>query len=261
MKTRWLKEDKRLAKLPVVFSPEIFQSIENLHQRNYDNPEALTEWDNYLDGVIGYISNPVIAWDNMGKFSHKPNGETYISEGDIEVGFIIKVDNTTHQSFIYVFRINFHNENYGLRESITKIGTVIGEYSCCKNVLQGKPSKNIIVTESDIKNMVLECVCRFISEQFANVFQIGKWKCVIGGDIYEIEGKGDCQGIRMYMNMESKDKETYFLFKRQDNNKYFYATIVPAPEIGPKEVKFCSMPVAKVPREIRQDYVHPHLPS
>lgn len=128
MKTKWLKEDKRLAKLPVVFSPEISQNIEDIHRRNYDNQEALTEWDNYIDGVIGYISNPVIAWDNTGRFSHRPNGETYISEGDIEVGFTIKVDNTTNRSYIYVFRINFHSENYGLRESATKIGTVIDEY-------------------------------------------------------------------------------------------------------------------------------------
>lgn len=122
-------------------------------------------------------------------------------------------------------------------------------------------NKTIRITESKIRNIIRECVERIITEEYPNVFQIGKWKCVIGGDIYEIEGKGDCQGIRMYMNMASKDKETYFLFRRKDNNKYFYATIVSAPEIGPKETKFSPMPVSKVPQEIRQDLVHPHLPS
>lgn len=129
------------------------------------------------------------------------------------------------------------------------------------NEMNNSRNKTIRITESKIRNIIRECVERIITEEYPNVFQIGKWKCVIGGDIYEIEGKGDCQGIRMYMNMASKDKETYFLFRRKDNNKYFYATIVSAPEIGPKETKFSPMPVSKVPQEIRQDLVHPHLPS
>ena len=128
-----------------------------------------------------------------------------------------------------------------------------------KGCISQGPNNNVIwITESEIRNMVRESVECIIAEEYPNVFQIGKWKCVVGGDIYEIEGKGDCQGIRMYMDMSSKDKTTFCLFKRRDNGKFFYSTIVPAPERGPRETKFLTVPVSKVPREIRQDFVHPH---
>lgn len=96
-------------------------------------------------------------------------------------------------------------------------------------------------------------------EGYPQEYQFGQYKCVDGyAEYYNIGKKGLCKGIRMYMDMSSKDKTTYCLFQRADNKKFFYCEIVPAPERGPKETKFLPLPLSKVPQLVRQDFGHPH---
>ena len=94
MNRSYLKEDKRFPKLSVRFSPDITYRIESVNAQNYGNQEALSQWNDYIDGIIRYISNPVIAWDNTNRFRHTSNGETYIDEHGMDVGCIIETDNT-----------------------------------------------------------------------------------------------------------------------------------------------------------------------
>lgn len=90
-------------------------------------------------------------------------------------------------------------------------------------------------------------------------YTVGKWGvCYSDFRLYDFskEGKGECAGIRMYIdesNAEKRIKPTYCLFKQNDNDEYFWATIVDAPEIGPKETKFLIVPSSSVPNEILQD--------
>lgn len=126
-------------------------------------------------------------------------------------------------------------------------------------VYESKTSDRISITESDIRKMVRECICKVIQEQYPQEYQLGKYKCVDGyAEYYNIEEKGLCRGIRMYMDMSSKDKTTYCLFQRADNKKFFYCEIVPAPEKGPKETKFLPLPLSKVPQSVRQDFPYLH---
>ena len=168
MKTCWLKEDKRLPKLPVIFSPEIIQSIEDIHRRNYDNQEALTEWENYIDGVIGYISNPVIAWDYVGRYPHFPNGAIFVNDFGYNAAFIVKTNFKTNQPFVYLFKLNLNLEAFGLK------------------MLPLKEEILLSITESEIKNMVMECVCRIISEEPKCDYKVGKYEVVNGWDERDI---------------------------------------------------------------------------
>lgn len=96
-------------------------------------------------------------------------------------------------------------------------------------------------------------------EERWNVYEVGKWGIVIAcGECYKIEDKGCCQGIRMYMNHEKQNinNMTYCLFQRQDNEKYFYAKIVLAPELGPHQTKFLPIPLSDVPVELLLDFVY-----
>lgn len=237
-----IKEDKRLPKLSVRFSQEITSGIESVNARNYDNQEALSEWNDYIDGIIRYISNPVIAWDNMNRFHHTSNRETFIDEMGMDVGFIIETDSTDNQ-YVYVFYLDLKTEDYGLYESVRM--------------------KSVVLTELDLRMMVRECVCRILNESNKKVgingYQHGKWDVSYSDyTTYDFskEGKGKCLGVRMYIDGDSNNKEitpTYCLFRRNDNGKYFWATIVSAPEKGPKETKFLIVPPSALPREILQD--------
>lgn len=74
----WLKEDRTLQKMSVSFSTELSQRIDDIIYYNRNNIDGLSQWHNYLDGLVNYISNPVVAWDNMNWYQHFPNGTTII---------------------------------------------------------------------------------------------------------------------------------------------------------------------------------------
>ena len=119
--------------------------------------------------------------------------------------------------------------------------------------------KKIVLTESDLKMMVKNCVRKVLSEseQRYNVGKIGKWNRIPsnGYEFHKIPGKGTCVGIMMYVDSTSEMEipPTYCLFRRGDNGKYFYATIVASPKDGPKATKFSIVPLKELPEEIYKD--------
>lgn len=110
-----MREDRLPRKLSVVTSNDINKTIEAIDTYNQDNEDGLFQWHNYLDGIRNYISNPVIAWDYMGRYSHFTNGAIFIRDFDYNVGLIVKVSKITHQAYVYVFRINLNPEEFGLK--------------------------------------------------------------------------------------------------------------------------------------------------
>ncbi len=135
-----------------------------------------------------------------------------------------------------------------------------------KGVVNEMIANRIIqITESDIKKMVMECVCRIISEATINGHtypikkQMGKWMCIDG--IYwerylpDCPEKGLCYDVRMYDNINvPKGKwETYALWRRIDNGRYFYTTIIQRQE-GNNQTLWKTVPLSKVPQEILTDF-------
>lgn len=55
----------------------------------------------------------------MNRFHHTSNGETFIEELGMDVGFIIETDNNANQ-YVYVFYLDLKTDDYGLNESIKK---------------------------------------------------------------------------------------------------------------------------------------------
>jgi hypothetical protein len=111
----WLKEDRLPSKLPVIFSAKIRKDIESIEVYNRNNIDGIYQWRDYLNGLISYISNPTIAWDNTGRYQHFPNGATFIRDFDFNVGCTVKTNSTTNQSFVFVFRVNLKPEEFGLK--------------------------------------------------------------------------------------------------------------------------------------------------
>ena len=52
----------------------------------------------------------------MNRFHHTSNGETFIEELGMDVGFIIETDNNANQ-YVYVFYLDLKTDDYGLNES------------------------------------------------------------------------------------------------------------------------------------------------
>ena len=77
-----INEDKLPPKLPVIFSKKITNEIDVIGYYNRNSDDKLSMWHDYLNGIMNYISNPAIAWDNTNRYIHFPNGATYIKDFD-----------------------------------------------------------------------------------------------------------------------------------------------------------------------------------
>lgn len=127
-----------------------------------------------------------------------------------------------------------------------------------QNESKSPKSKVIRLTESELKGIITESVKHILCESKYRVRKVGNWDCVPsnGYEFYDIPNMGKCVGIAMYVDSTTnKDiPPTYCLFRRGSNGKYFYATIVDAPEKGTKETKFLIVPLSDVPQEIYTDH-------
>lgn len=115
MKHYLLKEDNPLPRLDVVFSNKILIKIEDISTTNIYNKEELSLWNSYLDGMVRWISNPVIAWDNTNRYYHDTDGTTRITEHGYDVSFVIKTNRKTGKNYIYLFDMKLNYENFGLK--------------------------------------------------------------------------------------------------------------------------------------------------
>lgn len=148
-----LNEDVILTKLIVVLSDDIQERINNIDWYNRNNIDALSQWHNYLDGLVNYISNPVIAWDNMNRYQHFPNGTTHITELGYDVTFMVKMNKKTHQSYVFVCEINLNAEEFGLEQP--SLFETQQHHDLTK--------RRIRLTESDLYGIVQECVHRILN--------------------------------------------------------------------------------------------------
>ena len=147
MRNRYrLCEDARPQKLPVSVSSKIKNSIIEIYQHNQNNLTALGQWSEYIEGLISYISNPVIAFDYTNRYVHFPNGAIHLVEMNYDVSFITKSNNANAYIYVYIFDINFKLRDFGLKDP--KI-TENKRYNIMNNT-----KKKIRLTEFDLHRIV-----------------------------------------------------------------------------------------------------------
>lgn len=115
MKQCWVNEDKLPQKLLVITSPKISKQIQVIDGYNQNNIDALYQWNEYIEGVKSYISNPVIAWDYNNKYPHFPNGAVHLRDFGYDVAFIVKTNQNTNKNYVYVFKIDLKPQEFGLK--------------------------------------------------------------------------------------------------------------------------------------------------
>ena len=115
MKQCLVSEDKLPQKLSVITSPKISKQIEVIDNYNQNNIDALSQWNEYIEGLKSYISNRSIAWDYNNKYPRFPNGAIHLEELGYDVTFIVKTSHITNRSYVYVFMLNLKPEEFGLK--------------------------------------------------------------------------------------------------------------------------------------------------
>lgn len=127
MKQFQLNEDRLPQKLLVVFSRKIRNKIDKIYAKNQSNITALYQWFNYIDGIESYISNPTIAWDNMGRYPNYNNERRFINDFDYNIGSVIKINSRTNLPYVYVFKVNLNPRQFRLKENKNRINRIISE--------------------------------------------------------------------------------------------------------------------------------------
>ena len=115
MRQHYLIEDKLPPKLPVSFSAEVRKEINDIYAYNQNNIDGIYQWNEYIDGLKSYISNPVIAWDYNHRYAHFPNGAIHLMDLGYDVSFIVSTNRTTNKNYVYVFMLNLKPEEFGLK--------------------------------------------------------------------------------------------------------------------------------------------------
>lgn len=129
---------------------------------------------------------------------------------------------------------------------------------------EGSPNVNenrqvIRLNESQLRGMIEKHLKKILNEMREPVGKIGEFEIIDGSwGTYRCESLKDFEpfnDVRMYYS----DEHTYCLMRREDNGTFFFAEIVPAPELGKNETKFEPKRPSEVPNKILRDaknYLH-----
>ena len=89
--------------------------MEEIYRLNSNKVNELYQWYSYIDDVQNYVSNRAVAW-NYGEGNIRfPNGALFIKDFDYNVGYTIKTNKYTEQTYVYVFMMNLKTEEFGLK--------------------------------------------------------------------------------------------------------------------------------------------------
>ncbi len=155
MRRYCFNEDTRLPKLPVRFSDKLTEKIEDILFYNRFEIDSLKQWLNELEGLVGWVSNPVIAWDNHNDFIHYDDEETYIENYGILFKIITDKDRQgTERNFVYIIDIVLNLQNYNLN---------VPPYLYENEAQHGK-RRNFRLTEVDLCRMVRNCLNEILNK-------------------------------------------------------------------------------------------------
>lgn len=113
---------------------------------------------------------------------------------------------------------------------------------------------NIRLTETDFKYIVSEVSRGILKERTLQYPKIGDYTVVPDmGSMVHCSDSLKNFGFYRYMLMYFSKDRTYCLMQREDNEKYFFAEIVDAPELGEKRTKWVPVPTSNIPTMIFQD--------
>lgn len=130
-----IREDRLPQRLPVIISSAIQYEMTSIERRNMQDEDAICQWKDALSAVILQVSNPSIAWDNLGRFRHNANGETYANIYGHDIAYTIQTDNDG-KNYVEIFYFDLSPEEYNLRERKYKKGVLIINESSLRSIIR-----------------------------------------------------------------------------------------------------------------------------
>lgn len=115
MNNEQIYEDKRLPPYRVFLGYNVQQEIKYLISCNKNNVEGIRRLKEYVKSLKRYISNPTLAWDNEGRYTHYQNGAIHVMEIGYNFLYILKT-NQTGKSYVCIIRIWFDTNALGLKD-------------------------------------------------------------------------------------------------------------------------------------------------
>ena len=162
-----LNEDKRLERYKVWFTPAVKCEIDIIKSFNKNNIEGIKQLQEYLQGLRMYISNPVLAWDNLDRFQHYPNGATHINELGYNFIYYVKNSKFEHTQYVCVVKIYYNLSEFGLQDPFATIGNQQGQ-KVKESILNRKTNRlkrTIYLKESELRLIIDESVKRVLDER------------------------------------------------------------------------------------------------
>lgn len=92
----------------------------------------------------------------MNRYQHSSNGKAHITELGYDVTFMVKMNKKNQQSYIYVCEVNLNIEEFGLEHPSL--------YEAQRH--SGLTKKRIWLTNSDLYEIVQECVHRILNARY-----------------------------------------------------------------------------------------------
>lgn len=189
---------------------------------------------------------------------HKNIDETFNAIYGIENGLVRR--NPTMSRWNGMFMATYSVNNQARWNFAYRIDgeTIYVEDAChAQNMHENK--QVVKLTESQLRGMIEKHLKKVLNEMREPVGKIGEFEIIDGSwGTYRCESLKDFEpfnDVRMYYS----DEHTYCLMRREDNGTFFFAEIVPAPELGKNETKFEPKRPSEVPNKILRDaknYLH-----
>lgn len=140
-------------KLAVRFSSELYNDIRTIRLYNQGNEPALSNWKKYLDSIKTYMSDTVIAWDNMGRYRQLQGGNRrFIADFGYNIGYAVIIDSQTYLPFVFIFMVNLK-----VREFELKMPPSL-QRKIKENIHYYNMKQKIRLTEGDLHRIIKSCI-------------------------------------------------------------------------------------------------------
>lgn len=215
--------------------------------------------DNAAKAVAGYVSYMKRFGFNQGQLINSKNSMLTYLRGFISKEVAAKRDNKPEWRTCY-WRDGYTPMTWCFTLYLLPQQKLVAimAFTYKENKPGVKESRNTVrLTESELKEIIAESVKTVLKEmeektvEEYTVINGCSWTSYPHG----LESKGGVIKIRMYDRNREECKnnfETYGLFRRVDNLKFFYAKIVPIENT--KETKWVAVPRNKLPKAILDDF-------
>lgn len=161
MNQKTINEDTQSPRLQVRFSDELESEIKSIYEINQDNTQALTEWNEYLNEIINFMSYRSIAWDYANEHLKTSENTRFVSAFNYNVDYSIEID--SDGAYVYIFQLDFKLKDFGLKAPFDLIDNQNKENLNC-NINTMKNKKVIRLTESRLHKMIQESTRKVLKE-------------------------------------------------------------------------------------------------